>query len=195
MTAYTQLLHTQCLLFSLLLCLQGLWTLRTKLYTPKVEQNLSWKHSSDKGSWIQSGTFASEGIAFIFQASCRAFIHCWVAKPFAWTNSTWLCMYGYLHNVNLKLVNTVCVYMCWYKWFIWLLWIYFMIVSVWMCVQVYFQVGMNVCGFSIPYLLQWNESLAAADERWVDINQCNWLQTEHRCQRSLKVKHIQYCTT
>lgn len=80
-------LHT-CLLFSLILCLQGLWTLRTKLAL-KVEQNLSSKHSSLLQWYI---CFWIHCIYFLRRdASCTAFIQLLNIFP-EWTQLDLVCM-------------------------------------------------------------------------------------------------------
>lgn len=71
----------------------------------------------------------------------------------------------YLIAFNISLGISVCVYVC-----------------------EYFQVGMNVCSFSIPDLCMCYSRMnhwLQPDKRWVDINQYNWIHTELRGQRSL----------
>lgn len=76
------------------------------------------------------------------------------------------------------------IYMCvcLYRWFIWLLSIYFITYRCeCACVQVYFEVGMNVRSFSIC----WCVTVGWIIGRWVDIKQWNGPQTAARDDKSL----------
>lgn len=76
--------------------------------------------------------------------------------------------------------------MCLYRWFIWLLSIYFITYRCeCACVQVYFEVGMNVRSFSIC----WCVTVGWIIGRWVDIKQWNGPQTAARDDKSLWGRH------
>lgn len=57
-----------------------------------------------KKATFYSGTFSFLYIAFFLKVGI---LHQKAAQAFAWINSNWLCMYDYLYNVNLKLLNDV----------------------------------------------------------------------------------------
>ncbi len=84
----------------------------------------------------------------------------------------------------------MCVCVCLYKWFIWLLSTYIMTYLCECMYKYFFQVGMNMCSFSIPDLWICCSRLnfwVEPDKRQADKNQHNWLHAEHRGQRPLWV--------